>query len=316
MGNNTAAVSPDCLYLAHGDGTNLDVCKAGCANDGACNALNWNPDIGDCVYRACNNPDAPVLTPTEGYSVYTVDKEAYAMDPNDFTFVPVGFVDHVLVSAMRRYLPMAFVYGNVSATSPGEPAPVYEAGSRLLGGQVVTGQVRGLVINVTTSDAALREGIDESYSLSIQSDPSSDSGLPFASTLTAKTVFGALRGLETFSQLVQWNASSGAYSIQHTEVTDYPRFPFRGVLVDVARHFIPLSNLMAIVDAMCAVKLNALHIHLNDDQSWPLEITSFPRLTSTGVFSNVSHMYSQADMKAFVGYAWERGECWLGPMDS
>jgi hexosaminidase len=265
LGKDVAAVSPDCPFLTHGDASSLAVCQAGCANDGACNEINWNPTIPDCVYRACDNPLAPVLTPTPGYDVYGIEKAALAMDPNDFVFLPVGAVSDVLVSAMRRYASMAFVYSNASTTQPGAPSPVYRLGARLGGGQVVTGDVRGLVINVTSPDADLSEGVDESYNLTVTADPApgGSGGLPYGSVLTATTVFGALRGLETFVQLIQWNASSGAYSIQHTDVVDYPRFPFRGVLVDTARHFIPLSNLMAIVDAMAAVKLNAMHIHLS-----------------------------------------------------
>ena len=57
--------------------------------------------------------------------------------------------------------------------------------------------------------------------------------------------------------------SLGLIRDSRSQVTDYPRFAFRSVLVDTARHFIPLSQMMAIVDAMCAVKLNAMHIHLS-----------------------------------------------------
>ena len=61
LGNNVAAVSPDCPFLAHGDGSSLADCQSGCAGYGSCNVLNWNPEIGDCVFRACDNPLAPTL---------------------------------------------------------------------------------------------------------------------------------------------------------------------------------------------------------------------------------------------------------------
>lgn len=70
-GANEAAVSPDCPYTAHGDGSSLANCQAACGADPVCNAINWNPSIGDCVFRACSNPAAPTLTPTDGYSVFT-----------------------------------------------------------------------------------------------------------------------------------------------------------------------------------------------------------------------------------------------------
>lgn len=363
FGSNVAATSPDCPFLAHGPGNSLDACEAACGVMGSCNVINWNPSIGDCVFRSCNDPMAPTLTPTTGYSVYGVLKAAYALNPSTFAFVASGRNSAVLTSAMARYKPIAFVYGSGSRTETGAPAPVYEEGSLLPGGILIRGSVAGLTINVTSDDVELREGVDESYTLNIVNDDAEGS-TGFASTLIAPTVFGALRGLETFAQLVQWNASSGAYSIQATAVADAPRFPFRGVLLDLARHYIPFSQMRATVDYMAYLKLNALHLvsihrgacctetcrfhrwrpssgvasgplwppsyanpssqtprlilsllsklpanlqHLSDDQSFPLEITSYPRLTSTGVFSNISHVYRQDDMRAFVAYAWERG---------
>ena len=268
LGTNAAAMSPDCPYLNHGPGDSLAACEAACANLGACNVLNFNPAISDCVLRACDNPLAPTLSPQKGYSVYGAAKAALALDPATFAFAPVGFAGAVLQSAMRRYGSIMFVYGNGSAAAAS--GGVHAVGAPLAGGgQLVVDAVNGLTINVTSADEELREGVDESYTLAVEGD-AGRAGPPYASVLTARTVFGALRGLETLAQLVQWNASNGAYSIMTTLVTDAPRFPFRGVLVDLARHFIPLSQLRAVVDAMAAVKLNALHLHLSDDQSFPL----------------------------------------------
>ena len=96
--------------------------------------------------------------------------------------------------------------------------------------------VRALLVYVRVADDSLGLGTSENYTLDI--------AFPFA-TLAADTVYGAMRGLETFGQLVQPD-----YSIRAQRVEDFPRFPFRAVLVDSSRHFLPVSLLLAQLDAM------------------------------------------------------------------
>jgi len=70
-GANEAAVSPDCPFTAHGPGDSLAVCQAACGADPVCTTINWNVAISDCVFRACAQPGAPQLTPTDGYVVWS-----------------------------------------------------------------------------------------------------------------------------------------------------------------------------------------------------------------------------------------------------
>ena len=90
------------------------------------------------------------------------------------------------------------------------------------------------------------------------------------------------------------------------------------MLIDVARHFVPMPSLYAIVDQMAAVKLNTLHLHLSDDQGWRVEIKRFPKLTQIGAWrvppstggapgKPVGGFYTQAELKALVAYAHARG---------
>ncbi|WP_246876546.1 family 20 glycosylhydrolase, partial [Pantoea ananatis] len=84
--------------------------------------------------------------------------------------------------------------------------------------------------------------------------------------ITANTRFGALRAMETLLQLIQNGAENT--SLPCDTIEDSPRFPWRGLLLDSARHFIPLPDIKRQIDGMAAAKLNVLHWHLTDDQGW------------------------------------------------
>ncbi|MBB5317468.1 beta-N-acetylhexosaminidase [Tunturibacter empetritectus] len=134
---------------------------------------------------------------------------------------------------------------------------------------------------------------DETYSLS---DTSSKI------VLQAHTVFGALHGLETIQQLVQ--AEDGHYVIPAVEINDTPRFPWRGFMLDVSRHFMPLPVIYRTLDGMAAVKLNVFHWHLTDDQGFRIESKRFPLLTAKG---SDGLFYTQDQVRDVIAYASARG---------
>jgi len=136
-------------------------------------------------------------------------------------------------------------------------------------------------------------GEDESYRLDVTAD---------GVLLVAPTTVGALRGLETLLQLVVGD-SSGA-SLPSVSIDDAPRFPWRGLLVDVARHFMPVEQMRRTLDGMAMVKLNVLHWHLSDDQGFRVESRRFPRLHALG---SDGEYYTQGDVRAVVAYARDRG---------
>jgi hexosaminidase len=136
-------------------------------------------------------------------------------------------------------------------------------------------------------------GEDESYELTV-----ADSG----AKLTAPTTLGILRGLQTFLQLVQITPSG--FAAPAVTIKDQPRFPWRGLLIDVSRHFIPLDVLRRNIDGMAAVKMNVLHWHLSDDQGFRVESKAFPKLT---VMGSDGMFYSRAEIREFVAYAQDRG---------
>jgi hexosaminidase len=134
---------------------------------------------------------------------------------------------------------------------------------------------------------------DESYRLEVT---------PAAAHLAAPTVTGALRGMETFSQLIVADAES--FSVLAVDIQDRPRFPWRGLLLDVARHWMPVPVIERNLDAMAAVKLNVFHWHLSDDQGFRVECKLFPKLHQLG---SDGHFYTQTDVRMVVAYARDRG---------
>ncbi len=142
-------------------------------------------------------------------------------------------------------------------------------------------------------EAIQKLGEDESYQLSV-----SDSG----AKLTAPTVLGALRGLQTFLQLV--TITPNGFAVPVITIKDQPRFAWRGTLIDVSRHFIPIDVLKRNLDAMAAVKMNVLHWHLSDDQGFRAESKKFPKLTGEG---SEGLFYTQGEIRDVIAYAHDRG---------
>lgn len=136
-------------------------------------------------------------------------------------------------------------------------------------------------------------GEDESYRLDITSRQA---------MLKAPTVVGALRGLETLLQLL--DADRNGYFLPGVEIDDVPRFPWRGLLIDVARHFQTIEVLKRNLDAMAAVKLNVFHWHLTEDQGFRVESKKFPKLHQLGSDGNY---YTQEQVKEIIAYARDRG---------
>src|SRR6476646_7603309 len=136
-------------------------------------------------------------------------------------------------------------------------------------------------------------GEDESYELVI-----TDSG----AKLTAPSPLGVLCGLQTFLQLVE--TTPAGFAVPAVTIKDRPRFGWRGLLIDVGRHFIPLDMLKRNVDGMAAVKMNVLHLHLSDDQGFRVESKRFPKLHEMG---SDGLYYTQAEIRDLVAYAHDRG---------
>jgi hexosaminidase len=136
-------------------------------------------------------------------------------------------------------------------------------------------------------------GEDESYRLTVSAAEV---------RLEAATDIGALRGLETFLQLVVLDADGVWLPV--VDIDDAPRFPWRGLMIDSSRHFMPVEVIKRNLDGMAAVKLNVLHWHLVDDQGFRVECLAFPRLHELG---SDGFYYTRAQIREVIDYAAERG---------
>src|SRR5260221_251591 len=150
-----------------------------------------------------------------------------------------------------------------------------------------------LIHAVHGSEKAQKLSEDESYELVI-----SQSG----AKLTAPNPLGILRGLQTFLQLVEITANG--FAVPVVTIEDQPRFAWRGLLIDVGRHFIPLDVLKRNLDGMAAVKMNVLHWHLYDIEGFRVESKRFPKLQEAG---SDGLYYTQDEIREFVAYAHDRG---------
>jgi hexosaminidase len=134
---------------------------------------------------------------------------------------------------------------------------------------------------------------DESYRLTVT---------PVGARLDAPNPLGVMRGMETFLQLVDLDA--GGFGVPAVTIEDQPRFPWRGLMLDVARHWIPLADVKRTLDGMAAVKLNVFHWHLSENQGFRVESKRFPKLQELG---SDGQYFTQDQVREVIAYARDRG---------
>ncbi len=158
--------------------------------------------------------------------------------------------------------------------------------------------VSKLLVLLTDASETLSLTTDEAYSIRLYTS---------SIHLIAQNVYGALRGLETLSQYVTFDYERTRYVLPNFPllIEDSPAFPHRGLSFDTARHFFPLPFIFHLLDAMSFSKLNVLHWHMVDGQSFPLISPSHPSL-SKGAFSS-SERYTLRHIRSVVRYAKDRG---------
>jgi hexosaminidase len=195
----------------------------------------------------------------------------------------------------------------------------------------------GLDLPLTVGAPASATGPDDAPAgVTLALDPARPAGgyrleiTPQAVLLTAADAAGAHAGVQTLRQLAGPQAyrhaplATGEHvALPALTIEDHPRFGWRGVLLDVARHFLPTREVLRFIDLAAAHKLNVVQLHLTDDQGWRMQIHRYPLLTEvggwrtesnvgtwrTGVFDGRPHggFYTQDDLREIVAYARERG---------
>lgn len=204
------------------------------------------------------------------------------------------------------FVPRAPVMIVVPASAPrlAEVAELLAAELRARAGlraRIVRGSYEGP--GAVRIDTTYQSGIDESYALTVR---------PEGAAIHAASVRGAVWGVQTLLQLLSPGAAN-RWQIAAVRIDDAPRFTWRGSLVDVGRHWLPVRDLERHIDLLSRFKLNVLHWHLTEDQGWRIEIRRFPRLTSVGAWrterdgSRYGGFYSQRDVRHIVEYARRRG---------
>ncbi|OSS52652.1 hypothetical protein B5807_02974 [Epicoccum nigrum] len=149
-------------------------------------------------------------------------------------------------------------------------------------------------VNIANTGATLQHGVDESYTLDI----SEGSG---SVNISAVTVYGALHALTTLQQIIINDGKGNMIVEQPVSVQDAPLYPVRGIMIDSGRNFISKKKIFEQIDGMALSKLNVLHWHIIDSQSWPLEIKAYPEMTEDAYSSN--EVFSQDALREIISYA-------------
>jgi hexosaminidase len=193
---------------------------------------------------------------------------------SSFRVATIGYSDFRLDAALKRLAGRVSRQTGIPMTNAGKPATL-----------LVQCRERG------NEYPALGE--DESYQLDVTTT---------SARLQARTVTGVLRGLETFAQLI--GPGPEGFEVSSIHIEDQPRFPWRGLMLDVSRHWMPTAVVERNLDAMAAVKLNVFHWHLSDDQGFRIESKRYPKLQQNGSDGN---FYTQAEVRQVIAYARDRG---------
>jgi hexosaminidase len=194
-----------------------------------------------------------------------------------FSLASTGVADPRIDAALGRALARLKAQTKLPLASPGR--------GRSDATLVVAAAAPGLPVQAV--------GEDESYELTVSARQA---------RLTAPNPLGVLRGLETFLDLV--SEEGGRHFVPAVKISDRPRFPWRGLLIDPCRRWQPVEVIKRNLDAMAAVKLNVLHWHLSEDQGFRIESKVFPRLHTQG---SDGLYYTQDQVRDVIAYARERG---------
>ncbi|KAJ2494742.1 Glucosamine-6-phosphate isomerase (Glucosamine-6-phosphate deaminase) (GNPDA) (GlcN6P deaminase) [Coemansia sp. RSA 2052] len=160
-----------------------------------------------------------------------------------------------------------------------------------------SGMLYALEVDVQSAQDVFDLETDESYTLDVP--------IEGKAVISAKTPFGAVRGLESFSQLIVSNTGRKIIKNAPIKIVDAPKFPHRGVLLDTSRNFYHIDAILRTLDAMAYNKLNTLHWYVIGAFSWPIESKVHPELTEKGAYSP-DMRYSYEDVKKVINYAKNR----------
>ncbi|XP_054158130.1 beta-hexosaminidase subunit alpha-like [Oppia nitens] len=229
-----------------------------------------------------------------------INETFFIIDPNNFHFVStiIGDCD-LLDKAIARYKKLFFI-DDCSLVDPNGTEKFFDEKSA----NNLTKNInfKGILTNITilvSQECETEPDIDmiENYSIDINDR---------MTLIYSESVWGAIRALETMSQLIE-NVGYNQFIVNYTSINDFPRFKYRGLLIDTARHYISVQRLEQSLDAMAYNKLNVFHWHMTDDQSIPYVSQVYPKLSLKGAYNSKTHIYTIEDINRVINYAKERG---------
>lgn len=276
--------------------------------------------VGSCAIQSAHahygSPDSDEIQsferviPTQG-QVWPQPKDITSspfilvIDPNNFEFTlktSQGQCE-LAMEALHRYRQSLLFSGCASGKVPGSSLSNTRDGP-----SPVIGTMQELEVFLTgPCETMPHMDMDESYFLTVSSDT--------PPSMLSKSVWGIMRGLETFSQLV-YPYNETHFAVNETDVKDAPRFSHRGLLIDTSRHFLPVHSIIDTLDAMAFNKMNVLHWHIVDDPSFPYVSEAFPGLSKKGAYNPETHTYSPSDVTLVLEEARKRGIRVLAEFDT
>ncbi|RAL51230.1 hypothetical protein DM860_010732 [Cuscuta australis] len=221
-------------------------------------------------------------------SEFTSGDETLTVDPNlSLSLAGNGGSSGIVREAFERYKSIIFKHHSSKLSRSGD----YD--------------INQLSITVHSDNEELQLGVDESYTLMVAK--SNELSVVPGISIEANSVYGAVRALETMSQLCAFDYVAKAVQVQKAPwfIKDRPRFVYRGLLLDTSRHFLPIETIKQVIESMSYAKLNVLHWHIIDEESFPLEVPTYPNLWK-GAYTKMER-YTVEDASDIVHFAKMRG---------
>lgn len=226
------------------------------------------------------------------------------------------------VSAAAPTFPNTVVPAPVSETADGSTFTLPSGATIATDVANVGTYLAGTLRTSTGFTLPVTQGGSGTITLSLTGAPASVGSQGYQLVTTSSSIVvmanqpaGLFAGVQTLLQLLPpavmgSTVSAGPWTVPGGTIVDYPRFAYRGAMLDVARHFFTVAQVKRYIDEVALYKINYLHLHLSDDQGWRIAINSWPNLAvyggSTEVGGGVGGYYTQADYSAIVAYAAER----------
>ncbi|XP_076283012.1 beta-hexosaminidase subunit beta [Lasioglossum baleicum] len=256
-----------------------------------CRVNTLNPDAGPWVQTTQGEP-WPLPTFRRLGNAY------YQLRPSTFQFNVVAETCDIVVDAIERYKAIILTEARI--------AKIVAQGHARSPRDNSTSKGTLTAMDIRLAEPCEKDGnhwphlqMKESYTLSISETST-------VANLMADSVWGVLRGLETFSQLL-FPASDGPnLKIRCQSIRDRPKLKHRGLLLDTSRHYLPIHDILLTLDAMSYNKLNVLHWHIVDDNSFPYQSSRYPELSIRGAYHSTM-IYTLNDIQKIVDYARLRG---------